>query len=179
MCSGCFFVSCTDNTWCNDNLSSLSTGNYYSLRSQHEKAALYFQRALKLNPRCLGAWTLMGHEYMEMKNTSAAIQAYRSDWQYRKPTSLKMESLFNITAAGRIHVITVYVQACHRGEQAGLPCLVRFRSDLWNPQNAFLLFVLLSKGSSATVWTSVKCNSFNNNSSEVKTLFWHIVMFQT
>lgn len=56
-----------------------STGNYYSLRSQHEKAALYFQRALKLNPRCLGAWTLMGHEYMEMKNTSAAIQAYRSE----------------------------------------------------------------------------------------------------
>ncbi|OBS80941.1 hypothetical protein A6R68_20837, partial [Neotoma lepida] len=43
----------------------------------HEKAALYFQRALKLNPRYLGAWTLMGHEYMEMKNTSAAIQAYR------------------------------------------------------------------------------------------------------
>lgn len=57
----------------------LFKGNYYSLRSQHEKAALYFQRALKLNPRCLGAWTLMGHEYMEMKNTSAAIQAYRSD----------------------------------------------------------------------------------------------------
>uniref|UniRef100_A0A3B3ZU75 Cyclosome subunit 8 n=1 Tax=Periophthalmus magnuspinnatus TaxID=409849 RepID=A0A3B3ZU75_9GOBI len=52
--------------------------NYYSLRSQHEKAALYFQRALKLNPRCLGAWTLMGHEYMEMKNTSAAIQAYHA-----------------------------------------------------------------------------------------------------
>ncbi|GCC32108.1 hypothetical protein chiPu_0010568 [Chiloscyllium punctatum] len=41
------------------------------------KAALYFQRALKLNPRYLGAWTLMGHEYMEMKNISAAIQAYR------------------------------------------------------------------------------------------------------
>lgn len=59
------------------------TGNYYSLRSQHEKAALYFQRALKLNPRCLGAWTLMGHEYMEMKNTSAAIQAYRSDRKWR------------------------------------------------------------------------------------------------
>lgn len=61
-----------------------STGNYYSLRSQHEKAALYFQRALKLNPRCLGAWTLMGHEYMEMKNTSAAIQAYRSDRKWRR-----------------------------------------------------------------------------------------------
>jgi anaphase-promoting complex subunit 8 len=53
------------------------TGNYYSLRSQHEKAVLYFQRALKLNPNYLAAWTLMGHEYMELKHTSAAIQAYR------------------------------------------------------------------------------------------------------
>uniref|UniRef100_T1JH63 Cyclosome subunit 8 n=1 Tax=Strigamia maritima TaxID=126957 RepID=T1JH63_STRMM len=52
-------------------------GNYYSLRSQHEKAVLYFQRALKLNPHYLAAWTLMGHEYMEMKNTAAAIQSYR------------------------------------------------------------------------------------------------------
>ncbi|XP_067118265.1 cell division cycle protein 23 homolog [Centruroides vittatus] len=52
-------------------------GNFYSLRSQHEKAVLYFQRALRLNPNYLSAWTLMGHEYMEMKNTSAAIQSYR------------------------------------------------------------------------------------------------------
>lgn len=52
-------------------------GNFYSLRTQHEKAVLYFQRALKLNPNYLSAWTLMGHEYMEMKNTSFAIQAYR------------------------------------------------------------------------------------------------------
>ena len=44
---------------------------------QHEKAVLYFQRALKLNPNYLSAWTLMGHEYVEIKNTSAAIQAYR------------------------------------------------------------------------------------------------------
>jgi len=55
----------------------ISTGNYYSLRSQHEKAVLYFQRALKLNPNYLSAWTLMGHEYMELKQTSAAIRAYR------------------------------------------------------------------------------------------------------
>ncbi|XP_065925783.1 cell division cycle protein 23 homolog [Magallana gigas] len=52
-------------------------GNYYSLRQQHEKAVLYFQRALKLNPQYLSAWTLMGHEFMELKNTTAAIQAYR------------------------------------------------------------------------------------------------------
>ena len=52
-------------------------GNYYSLRRQHGKAVLYFQRALKLNPNYLSAWTLMGHEYMELKNTKAAIQSYR------------------------------------------------------------------------------------------------------
>ncbi|KAK7111014.1 cell division cycle protein 23 homolog [Littorina saxatilis] len=59
-------------------------GNYYSLRSQHEKAILYFQRALRLNPHYLSAWTLMGHEYMEMKNTSAAIQAYRQAIEVNK-----------------------------------------------------------------------------------------------
>lgn len=51
-------------------------GNYYSLKAKHEKAATYFQRALKLNPRYLSAWTLLGHEYVEMRNTSAAIEAY-------------------------------------------------------------------------------------------------------
>jgi len=52
-------------------------GNYYSLKSQHEKAVQYFQRALKLDRTYMSAWTLMGHEYIEMKNTPAAIEAYR------------------------------------------------------------------------------------------------------
>ncbi|EFC45000.1 predicted protein, partial [Naegleria gruberi] len=53
-------------------------GNYYSLRGDHEKAVLYFKRALSLDPKYLSAWTLMGHEYIEMKNTKAAVNAYRS-----------------------------------------------------------------------------------------------------
>lgn len=52
-------------------------GNYYSIRSEHQKAILYFQRALKLNPKFVFAWTLMGHEFMETKNTNGAIQSYR------------------------------------------------------------------------------------------------------
>lgn len=52
-------------------------GNYYSLKSEHEKAVIYFRRALTLDRNCLTAWTLMGHEYVEMKNTHAAIEAYR------------------------------------------------------------------------------------------------------
>ncbi|CAI9112380.1 OLC1v1012826C1 [Oldenlandia corymbosa var. corymbosa] len=52
-------------------------GNYYSLKGQHEKSVMYFRRALKLNSNYLSAWTLMGHEYVEMKNTPAAVDAYR------------------------------------------------------------------------------------------------------
>lgn len=52
-------------------------GNHYALKGNHEKAVLYFRRALKLNRRCLAAWTLMGHEYVELKNTAAAVAAYR------------------------------------------------------------------------------------------------------
>eukprot|EP00729_Bicosta_minor_P000293 gene293-34886_t len=52
-------------------------GNYYSLKGRHEKAVLYFRRALKLDRKYLAAWTLMGHEYLELKNAPAAIEAYR------------------------------------------------------------------------------------------------------
>jgi len=52
-------------------------GNYYSLKGQHERAIVYFQRALRLNRHCLSAWTLMGHEFVELRNTAAAVQCYR------------------------------------------------------------------------------------------------------
>jgi anaphase-promoting complex subunit 8 len=52
-------------------------GNYFSLKGLHEKAVVYFNRALKLNPHYLSAWTLMGHEYVELKNVPAAVSAYR------------------------------------------------------------------------------------------------------
>lgn len=56
---------------------SLPAGNYFSLRRDHEKAITYFRRALKLDRGYLSAWTLMGHEYVEIKNTNAAIASYR------------------------------------------------------------------------------------------------------
>ncbi|QRV94350.1 anaphase-promoting complex subunit 8 [Ceratobasidium sp. AG-Ba] len=52
-------------------------GNYYSLRTQHEQAIRYFQRAVLLDRSYLAAWTLMGHEWVELKNSQAAIEAYR------------------------------------------------------------------------------------------------------
>lgn len=52
-------------------------GNYYSLLSEHEKAVMYFRRALQLDRNYLSAWTLMGHEYIELKNSHCALEAYR------------------------------------------------------------------------------------------------------
>jgi anaphase-promoting complex subunit 8 len=52
-------------------------GNYYSLRSEHEKAIKHFKRSLSINKEFLSAWTLMGHEYLEMGNSPAAIESYR------------------------------------------------------------------------------------------------------
>jgi len=40
-------------------------------------APVYFQRALRVDPAFISAWTLMGHELVELKNTHAAIDAYR------------------------------------------------------------------------------------------------------
>ncbi|XP_073827165.1 cell division cycle protein 23 [Musca autumnalis] len=59
-------------------------GNYYSIRCDHQMAIMYFQRALKLDPKFLAAWTLMGHEFMELKNTNAAIQSYRKAVEVNK-----------------------------------------------------------------------------------------------
>ena len=80
-------------------------GNYYSLKSQHEKAVLYFKRALQLNHQYLSAWTLMGHEYVEMRNTAAAIEAYRraldiTQRDYRAWYSA-LASPLGMTGAGR------------------------------------------------------------------------------
>jgi anaphase-promoting complex subunit 8 len=52
-------------------------GNLYSLRAEHEKSVKYFRRATQLDRTYLSAWTLMGHEYVEMKNSHAAIESYR------------------------------------------------------------------------------------------------------
>ncbi|KIK63088.1 hypothetical protein GYMLUDRAFT_41400 [Collybiopsis luxurians FD-317 M1] len=52
-------------------------GNHYSLRAEHVKAIKYFRRATQLDRTYLSAWTLMGHEYVEIKNSHAAIEAYR------------------------------------------------------------------------------------------------------
>ncbi|RLV89283.1 Anaphase-promoting complex subunit 8 [Spathaspora sp. JA1] len=51
--------------------------NYHSMKSQHEMAIMYYKRALLLDKNCLSAYTLIGHEFVELKNSHAAIESYR------------------------------------------------------------------------------------------------------
>eukprot|EP00400_MALV-I_sp_L67-5_P000138 gene138-456_t len=53
-------------------------GNYFSLKGDHLKAVAYFKRALVLKRNYVPAMVLIGHEFMELKNTPSAIAAYRS-----------------------------------------------------------------------------------------------------
>ncbi|KAI9345288.1 hypothetical protein BDR26DRAFT_856682 [Obelidium mucronatum] len=55
----------------------IAVANYYSIRGEHEKAIAYLKRAVVLDKRNSLAWTLIGHEYLELKNQAAAIEVYR------------------------------------------------------------------------------------------------------
>ena len=67
-------------------LTHVRPGNYYSSRADHTKAITYFKRSLMLNRDYLPAWTLMGHEFVELKNSHAAIEAYRKAIGQSDPT---------------------------------------------------------------------------------------------
>jgi len=55
----------------------IATANYYSLRGQKSTAIEYFERAMVLNPSYYDAWTLIGHEYIELRNFSQGLHSYR------------------------------------------------------------------------------------------------------
>ncbi|KAI9754644.1 MAG: hypothetical protein M4579_004607 [Chaenotheca gracillima] len=57
--------------------SCCAIGNYYSRIAEHEKAVVYFRRALTLDRRFPSAWTFLGHEYTALQNTHTAIESYR------------------------------------------------------------------------------------------------------
>jgi anaphase-promoting complex subunit 8 len=58
--------------------SLVPSGNYYSLRGDHERAIKYFRKALHLDRTYIPACTLMGHEHIELKRSEEAIESYRS-----------------------------------------------------------------------------------------------------
>lgn len=52
-------------------------GNFFSLKADHEKAAVLFKRATVLSPSNINALLLLGHELVELRNPSAALAVYQ------------------------------------------------------------------------------------------------------
>lgn len=52
-------------------------GNYHNSRGDRLRAIDAFKRAIKLDMNFLVAWVLLGHEYVELKNSHAAAEMYR------------------------------------------------------------------------------------------------------
>ena len=52
-------------------------GNNYSLKGDHERAAMFFKRATTVDSKNVNAWLLLGHELIELRNPSAAFAAYQ------------------------------------------------------------------------------------------------------
>lgn len=63
-------------------------GNYHSLKGQNDRAIEMFRRCIQLSGgsgtngggsvHLASAYTLMGHEYIEVRNTDAALESYRN-----------------------------------------------------------------------------------------------------
>lgn len=51
-------------------------GNFFALSGRHEDAIEQFSMCLRFDSDFNFAWTLIGHEYIELQNTSAATAAY-------------------------------------------------------------------------------------------------------
>jgi tetratricopeptide (TPR) repeat protein len=82
-------------------------GNYYSVRGDHVNAIHYFRRSVLLDRHYTQAYVLIGHEFMELKNTFAAIQSYR----YATRTSRLLLLFSSIFRKGRDGLESV-VWAC-------------------------------------------------------------------
>lgn len=52
-------------------------GNHFYYQSDHTRAIEAFKRAIRLDPTCIAAWILLGHTFLEIKNSGAAGEMYR------------------------------------------------------------------------------------------------------
>lgn len=54
-----------------------AVGNYHTLRGDNHRAVEVFKRGVRLDPSCSSAWILLGHGFIELKDSIAAAEMYR------------------------------------------------------------------------------------------------------
>jgi anaphase-promoting complex subunit 8 len=57
------------------------SGHFFAINGKHEEAVAQFAMALRFDSSFSFAWTLIGHEFVELENISAAIAAYTKAYE--------------------------------------------------------------------------------------------------
>ena len=57
------------------------SGNFYAINDQHDEAISNLAMAIRQDSSFYFAWTLIGHEFVELKNITAALSAYSKAYE--------------------------------------------------------------------------------------------------
>lgn len=97
-------------------------GNYHTLRGDNHRAVEVFKRGVRLDPSCASAWILLGHGYIELKDSIAAAE------MYRKALELNPRDVRAWTGLGNTYELNAaWAQALHYHKKAAASSPYDFR----------------------------------------------------
>lgn len=97
-------------------------GNYHTLRGDNHRAVEVFKRGVRLDPSCASAWILLGHGYIELKDSMAAAE------MYRKALELNPRDVRAWTGLGNTYELNgAWAQALHYHKKAAATSPYDFR----------------------------------------------------
>jgi anaphase-promoting complex subunit 8 len=106
-----------------------AVGNYHTLRGDNHRAVEVFKRAVRLDPSCSSAWILLGHAYIELKDSIAASE------MYRKALELNPRDVRAWTGLGNTYELNsawAYALHYHKKAAANSPYDFRFWASMAN-----------------------------------------------
>lgn len=106
-----------------------AVGNYHTLRGDNHRAVEVFKRAVRLDPSCSSAWILLGHAYIELKDSVSASE------MYRKALELNPRDVRAWTGLGNTYELNsawAYALHYHKKAAANSPYDYRFWASMAN-----------------------------------------------
>ncbi|UZJ51924.1 hypothetical protein CBS101457_001244 [Exobasidium rhododendri] len=106
-----------------------AVGNYHTLRGDNHRAVEVFKRGVRLDPSCSSAWILLGHAYIELKDSIAASE------MYRKALELNPRDVRAWTGLGNTYELNsawAYALHYHKKAAANSPYDYRFWASMAN-----------------------------------------------
>jgi len=135
-------------------------GNYYALNQKHEEAIEQFSMALRFDSQFTFAWTLIGHEYVEIENITAATAAYTKAYE-ANPRDFR--ALYGLGRAYEISKMPYHAILFYKNAVTMNP----FDSRLWMALGE-CYEELSETGNAIKCYQRAVCNSDNEGSSLIR-----------